>query len=377
MRVLFASHMYPSPANPLLGVFVRELATAMADQAETEVVAPIGWRPFHKPIQPENGGTVRVSYPARIPLPAPLREIRWRTHLRALQHCGLKGPWDIIHSHWIDPDAMAVSRWKGSNASRLVASVHGHAALGEGIGGIGSSSIRKALHCQDHVVAVSSELRSLLVDRFGVSPEKTSVLFNGIDPLKFRFQDRTRARASLNLPVEQRIVLCVARLSSEKRLDVLMRAVANCSDRDFVVYVVGEGPLLDELRRMGNQLGLQDRVFLVGGRPHNELASWYGAADLLCLSSAHEGCPVVVHEAIACGLPVVSTRVGAVPDLIEKAEGELCEPNDIPSLSRSLSVALSRKWDRKKIAEKGSRYTWDAQARQLKTLYSSLIDNDC
>jgi glycosyltransferase involved in cell wall biosynthesis len=224
----------------------------------------------------------------------------------------------------------------------------------------------------DHVIAVSNELRSILIDEFAVSADRVSVRFNGIDPAKFHSRDQETARRSLGLASDRRILLHVGRLSIEKRHRFLLEAVARCPVRDFDVYLLGEGPLRREIEEQIKSRGLQDRVTLGGGISHDQLPDWFAAADLFCLSSAHEGCPVVVHEALACGVPVVSTRVGAVPDLVRSDHGVLCEPESPDALANALETAWSRNWDRQGIASYGATHSWDAVAMDLVRLYENL-----
>lgn len=375
MKVLFASHLFPNPAEPLKGVFVAKLAEAMAAHAAVEVLAPVTWLPGLRaaseipPRRTEAG--VTVWHPRRWATPGPLRSLRVRAYLQALRSIGqdLSGPWQAIHSHWIDPDACAMNNWPANRGALRVATVHGHAAIGLGIGAIDSAPIRPALRKLDRIVAVSSELKAILVNDFGIAPEKIAVIFNGIDPAQFFLQDRELARRQLGLPQNRRILLVVARLSPEKNLGALLEAVASLPDRDFHLHLAGTGPLEKTLRESAARLRLGNRVSFEGGVRHHELPLWFAAADLFCLSSHHEGCPVVVHEALACGTPVISTRVGAVPDLLNDSTGLLCEPSDSAALADALARGWERKWDRAAIAAEGRRHTWDAVARQTLELY--------
>lgn len=378
MKILFASHLYPHPAAPLQGTFVSELANAMAVHAPLSVIAPVTWLPGSRVgrlvPQRRREGAVEVHHPHRWYFPPPLRHLRWRAHLAALRAAGMDGPWTVIHSHWIDPDAYAVSRWEGSRGALLVATIHGHAALGLGTLGRPSPVIGRALLKMDHVVAVSNELKSILVEEFGLAEDRVSVVFNGVDPRKFCRRDREMARRKLGLPLNRRVVLSVARLSREKRHDLLLDAVSCCPVQDFQVHLIGGGPLAGVVREKIHRAGLENRVFLEGGVAHADLPDWFAAADLFCLSSAHEGCPVVIHEALACGLPMVSTRVGAVPDLLGPEVGVLCSPNDAAALAEALSTALGRSWDPEAIARQGAHHSWDGVSRRLLSLYARLIE---
>ena len=240
MKVLFASHLFPNPAEPLKGVFVAKLAEAMAAHASVEVVAPVTWLPGLRPAKPiptrrtEIGG-VTVWHPRRWATPSLLRPLRTRAYLRALRSMAaeLAGPWQVLHSHWIDPDASAMNDWPANRGAVRIATVHGHAAIGLGMKGIESPSIRAALQRLDAIVTVSDELKGILVNDFCIGPEKIAVIFNGIDPLLFRPLNRETARRHLGLPQDRRVLLAVARLSPEKNHAGLIEALASLRDRDF------------------------------------------------------------------------------------------------------------------------------------------------
>src|SRR3546814_5870610 len=92
---------------------------------------------------------------------------------------------------------------------------------------------------------------------------------------------------------------------------------------DCRLAFVGDGPARSALARRRDEHGLGERVILAGARPHAELPTWMQAADLLCLPSHSEGVPNVVLEAMSCGLPVVATRVGGIPEVLPDLAGIL------------------------------------------------------
>lgn len=377
LNVLFASHLFPNPVQPVSGVFVKDLANALARHCHLEVVAPISSFPLlqarRKIPEVAHEECYRVWQPSRFGLPPLLGRWRWVSYRQALRRADLRRHWDVVHSHWINPDAYAVSRWEGAARAIQVATVHGHAALGMGIGAVPTPLIRQALQALDHVIAVSSELRDVLVRQFSVPATKVSVQFNGIDATQFQPRPNSAARRDLGLAQNLRIILVVARLSPEKGLDLLLRAMANQRLPSTRLHIIGDGPLRTELLDLRERLGLQSMVHFEGPVRHEKLPVWFATADLLCLPSWHEGCPVVVHEALASGLPVVSTRVGAVPDLVDTASGILCPPGDGAALAQALEVALSMAWDREAIARRGAVHTWDRVASQLIEVYQGLI----
>jgi teichuronic acid biosynthesis glycosyltransferase TuaC len=378
MDVLFASHLYPCPDDPLKGVFVSELARALAALCAVSVAAPLTWDPRTHPRRPpcsvRREGPVTVYHPFRLPTPRPLDALRWRAHRAALSKMPDHGPWQIIHSHWIDPDATAVLRWRPARGTIQVATIHGHAALGKGTIARPSPRIAATLRALDHVFTVSSELRQMLVDEFLLDPARVSVHFNGIDPSRFYLADRAAARRQLGLPLDRPIILTVARLSPEKDLSSLIHALHLTPDRNLEWHVLGDGSERDKLGQLAEDLRLADRCFFHGGVPHHQLLPWFSAADLFCLPSLHEGCPVVVLEALASGLPVLASRVGAIPDLVTPALGMLFDPRDTSAIAAALTTGLARTWDRPTIAAQGASHTWQRAAQHLYNRYQTLLD---
>ena len=107
-------------------------------------------------------------------------------------------------------------------------------------------------------------------------------------------------------------------------------------------------------------------VFLLGARPHEEIPFWMNACDTLCLPSLSEGLPNVVLEAMACGLPVIASRVGGVPEVVsDGVNGFLVPPSNPEALADALQRALATKWDRESIRASVSHFDWDANARAV------------
>ena len=131
-----------------------------------------------------------------------------------------------------------------------------------------------------------------------------------------------------------------------------------------------------ELRAQAARLGLEDRVIFAGPRGRKELASWYSAADLFVLASAHEGCPNVVLEALGCGTPVVATPVGNVPELIDRPEVGIVVERQVPALAEAIAEALSRTWDREAIRARIESRTWTAVGREVMEEIRKALDDE-
>ena len=127
-----------------------------------------------------------------------------------------------------------------------------------------------------------------------------------------------------------------------------------------------EGQYETELRRQIARLGLEPAVRLLGPVPPGTLAELMSLADVLCLASTNEGWPNVVHEALACGTPVVATDVGAIPEMLDHGRFGLIVPlHDSSQLRHALEEALRRDWDRLAIAQWGRERTWDQVAAEV------------
>ena len=136
-------------------------------------------------------------------------------------------------------------------------------------------------------------------------------------------------------------VLTVGRLHPQKSHHVLVEAVALLRDRDVDVTVtlVGEGATRAALEQLIRSRGLEDRVHLVGAVGQSDVAAYFQDHDVFCLASVSEGLPVVLMEALAAGLPVVTTRITGVPELVEDGRTGLLVP---PARPQALADALQR-----------------------------------
>jgi teichuronic acid biosynthesis glycosyltransferase TuaC len=114
------------------------------------------------------------------------------------------------------------------------------------------------------------------------------------------------------------------------------------------------------------RLGLTRRVRFLGATRAETLAEYMSAADVFCLASTNEGWPNVVHEALACGTPVVATDVGAIPEMLAGGGRGLIVPvNDAPSLQRALDEALRIQWSRQEISTWARSRCWSDVAAEI------------
>jgi len=234
--------------------------------------------------------------------------------------------------------------------------------------------IRWTLAQADGVVAVSSALKEAMVS-LGAEPHKIHVIPNGVNAELFQPMDREEAKRNLNLPPQGPLLVSVGALIRPKGHLTLIRAFATIAPRhpELKLYILGEGPLRSALESLVRDLNLQDRVHLPGKRPNEELQQWFNAADVSLLVSEREGWPNVLTESMACGTPVVATRVGGVPEIIHSPELGIVVDQTVGSVADGIERALLKKWDREAISKQTRTRTWSKVASELESLFSEQL----
>jgi len=177
-----------------------------------------------------------------------------------------------------------------------------------------------------------------------VPDRKLRVIHNGIDVAKFQSvtDDAAATRASLGIPADAPLIGTVGRLSEVKRQDVLIRAFARVRQTVPTAHLVlvGDGPLLKELQSLAAALDVADAVHFAGYQPHS--GPFLRAMDVFALTSRSEGMPQAVLEASVMGLPVVASRVGGLPEVIEECvTGVMFPSGDDAALATALCDLLA------------------------------------
>jgi glycosyltransferase involved in cell wall biosynthesis len=155
--------------------------------------------------------------------------------------------------------------------------------------------------------------------------------------------------------------------------------MATIDSPSALLRVVGDGPIEDELRRLCNDLGLGDRVEFTGYRSPAELEGIYAASDIFVLSTHSEAFANVVLEAMSWGLPVVSTRVGGCPEVIDDGfNGLLVEPGDIPAMANAITrllddAELRRSFGARNRERIRSSFSWMGVAAEYEMLYEEVV----
>jgi len=135
------------------------------------------------------------------------------------------------------------------------------------------------------------------------------------------------------------------------------------------LVIIGDGPMRKGLERRVRESGLDGSVCFLGVRPHGEIALWMNRAGVLCLASRSEGMPNAVLEALASGLPVVATDVGACREMLEgEPAARIVKPGDAEAMAAAIRDLLATPVDRQAMAERHGKRSWDAMAREMVTI---------
>jgi len=223
---------------------------------------------------------------------------------------------------------------------------------------VNEQHLKQKLIAADFVVCISAFARSQLMFLSDASHwHKFIVCRLGIDPTKFKPTNRSNRTSRSNLFR----VLCVGRLVSAKGQLILIQACKELIEQHQYVrlVIVGSGPDMSTLKAYVSQLALDDYVIFTGALNHDQIVDEYANAHAFVLASFAEGIPVVLMEAMASGVPVVSTRITGVAELIQdNQDGLLVSPSDVSELSAALGSLMDD-------PQRGARFTHSARQKVM------------
>ena len=382
MKILVLTNLFPTPWDPLRGAFNRQQFERLGQRHEVDVLVAVDFRERLK----RTPGAAHVPhvktdhftfvYPPGIG--RFLHALFWWLcllwqHGRRLR----EAHYDCILVSWAYPDGVAASFLARRLGIPYVLKVHGSDLNVQAEYTLRRPQIRAALRGADAVVSVSQALADKAI-ALGADASRVHVLYNGVNHALFAPGLRSEARARLNLATTTPLLLYVGNLKASKGCLDLLEAFPALLARypGARLTYVGNGPDRDALRARILALGHEEHVQLVGATAHDTLGDWFRAADLLCLPSHNEGVPNVVLEAMACGTPVVATRVGGIPEVVPDYAGILVPPRDRIALSRALIEASERRWDSQRIALHAGGFRWEDNVDRLERILQEVVVHD-
>jgi glycosyltransferase involved in cell wall biosynthesis len=390
MKILVFTTLYPNNIWPNQGVFIKERMTQFAslDGCEVKVVAPVPYFPpikanwrwrFSQVVSSEVRDGIAVYHPRYFMTPKwgmPFYGLlMFLSVLRTVKRLRNEFAFDLIDAHFVYPDGFAAVLLGKYFNKPVVVSARGSDVNVYSAFPIIRRLLRYTLNEAKTVIAVSRALRDAIT-RLGIPGDKVSVVPNGVDVQKFYPLKKQSARRALGLP-EKRILLSVGNLTANKGLDLLLKAFSRLSNNpaegDLYLVIIGDGVMRRQIEALILSLGLVGKVRLEGAVAHETLNLWYNAADLFCLLSQKEGWPNVLLESLACGLPVVATTVGGIPEIIRSETIGVLTERDEAKIEDSIRRALAKPWRVDELSTYAKNFSWDRAAVRLQEIFRAAL----
>jgi len=387
MKILTFSTLYPNAARPSHGIFVEtRLRHLLASgKVESKVVAPVPWFPssnpwfgeyavFAKAPREERRYSIDVVHPRYVTVPklgmsmAPfLLAAGARSAVKSIIRRGYD--FDLIDAHYFYPDGVAAVLLGRHFGKPVVITARGTDVNLMPRYRLPSAMIQWAARHAAGIVTVACALKDKLV-ALGVPEGRIEVLGNGVDLQFFRQVDRDGSRRRLGF--RRTTLLTVGNLVPLKGHDQTIRAMQLLPEMDLII--VGSGPERKALGALVGELGLSDRVSFAGALAQEDLVHYYGSADALVLASSREGWANVLLESMACGTPVIASRVGGTPEVVAVPEaGELMTERTPEALAQALRRLLARCPDRGATRRYAERFGWGATTAGQLELFGRIL----
>jgi glycosyltransferase involved in cell wall biosynthesis len=388
MNILTFSTLYPNAVQPHFGVFVENRLRHLVDAGSVgaQVVAPVPWFPLRAkafgryarfagvPAEEQRFG-IRILHP-RYPLVpklgmslAPfLMYVAMRPVIRNIIRSGFA--FDLIDAHYFYPDGVAAAMLGRRFGKPVTITARGTDLNLIPRHRVPRRLIRWAADQAAGLVTVCEALKTELV-ALGVAPSRVRVLRNGVDLELFTPVDRAAARRRLGL--EGPILLSVGHLIPRKGHDIVIRALLELPAATLLI--AGDGPEEASLEALVRALGLEGRVRFLGAVAHERMHRVYGAADVLVLASDREGWPNVLLEAMACGTPVVATKVWGTPEVVTSpVAGRLVAERSPAALAEGIRTLLANPPERAETRAYAERFGWQETTQGQLELFRQILD---
>jgi glycosyltransferase involved in cell wall biosynthesis len=276
-----------------------------------------------------------------VPIAGPLSPFRDVEAVIVLADRIRHGAFDIVHAHGFKAGLVARVASMFAGCPNRIVTVHNH-VLYRDIAAFTKwtyTAVERWLsHHTSRIIAVSDSLRDELLDAYGIDPALVVTVHNGLDLEPYTGTiDPGPVRDRYGLPREALVFGLAARFAPQKAMDVLVEAAVPVLERipDAWLVVAGDGPLLEEVVRQASLTPVADRMLFPGFE--TDVRGLLGSIDVYVSAALSEGLPLATIEAMAAGLPVVSTRAGGTPEVVVDGEtGLLAGPGDAQALGDAM-----------------------------------------
>ncbi len=390
MKVLVITNLFPNKSEPTRGVYNKQLVAELAGLCDLKVIAPLPWVPrgaiflksiAHRDIpEKETIDGIEVFHPQYFMIPK-FGRVMYGFYFFLSLYGKIKEvrsdfKFDLIFAPWVFPDGVG-----SFFIARMLKVPIIIEALGSDINIFTRFILRRkiisyVLQRSAKVIAVSNELKNVII-KIGVPAKNVEVVTNGVNTNLFCKMDKTLARERLNLTQDVKIILFVGNLVPVKGIEYLMDSynIVAADNKNIRLVIIGDGFLKSLLLKKVSDFKLEKKMVFCGKMPHEDIPMWMNGCDVLCLPSLDEGYPNVILEAMACGIPIVATRVGGIPEMVNLYESaELVDPKDINQLSAALEKAIRKVEIQKKDSDKISAKSWNDAAKEIFFEFKKIIN---
>ena len=367
MNILIITNLYPLPWEPNRATFNKQQFDRLSARHNVRVIVPVAWREYwsNRPaIKSSDDESIKyICY--------------WYTPKLFYTFFGIfmtisiligaskwikKQPVDTILGSWAYPDGYAAQQIAKKLSKPFFIKVHGSDINLLAKEGKRRKIIARLCAASEHVFTPSDALKEK-VKQLGIDVSKVTRNYNGVDHQVFFPSDEK---------IDNPFLLFVGNLKRDKGVLDLLEAYSLYvkSGGALPLKYIGNGSMYNILSSGIKRLGLESKVELLGALTHQSTAEYVRRSSCLILPSYHEGVPNVLLEAASCGVPVIASRVGGIPEVVvEGKTGLLLEAGDVGALQNALhEFETVVKWDRSAIVRQGQQFSWERNITVLENI---------
>ena len=386
-HVLTFTSLYPNQGQPRHGIFVENRMKELVKQhpVDLTVVAPVPWFPFKGKRFGQYGifasipkkeirHNITVHHPRYLVIPkigmnlAPL--LMALSLYPFIKRLHKTHSFDLIDGHFIYPDGVVATLFGKLLKLPVINTARGNDITLYPNYALPKKMIIWAIENSNAVISVckflSDEIKNL-----GASQENNLVMRNSVDLELFKETAREKTRNELGLT--SFTLISVGHFIERKGHHLIIEALQQLPDSKLLL--VGDGELNDQLMQQVKILNLSDRVIFTGPIPQSELSRYYSAADCMVLASSREGWANVLLESMACGTPVVATKVSGTPEVVlNQTAGQLIEERSANDIVKGTKKLLSSYPERAKVRQYAEQFDWSETTENLYSLLNKIVD---
>jgi len=357
--LLIITNLYPVPWAPNRASFNKQQFDLLTENSTVNIILLLAWTEWFNH-RKECKNTQNIKYCPYFYIPKFGRRLvpffQFISLLFMLPWIKNHKPTTLMAS-WGFPDAVAVSRLNRFLKLPFFVKVHGTDVNENTQFSARKKSMKKWLNKADTIFCASNALLKSL-QSIGIKEEKLTVNYNGVNaeiffPIK-------------NKPKKQQLVFVGSLINTKgvnELLDAFIVAKKQCADLEL--DILGEGPMKATLAKIITEENLNQSIRLQGSLPLSDVAKFIRNANVLVLPSYREGVPNVLLEAFASGTPVVSTKVGGIPEVVNEKVGLLVNAKDSQQLALAIEQAVQKVWSTTDILHHASQFNWQKNVQNV------------